>query len=120
MIRGVSTARFRRLLPLSCGVLLLALLLAPAAFAAGDASSPITWSPAASTYGSPGTAFMPAPPPAPPGIGTTGMVPPMAIGAGFWDGMNEVYAMGFINSQQTDIFKDDSSCYYIILKPLGG
>ncbi len=97
MIRGVSSARCRRLLPLLCGVLLLTLLLAPAAFAVG--ASPITWSPGASTYGAPGTAFMPAPLPAPPGMGTTAPGPVMAYGAGFWDG--EVYAMGFINSMPT-------------------
>jgi hypothetical protein len=97
MIRGISTARCRRLLPLLCGVLLLTLLLAPAAFANGV--SPITWSPGASTYGSPGTAFMPAPLPAPPGMGTTLPGPVMAYGAGYWDG--EVYAMGFINSMPT-------------------
>ena len=96
MIRGVSTARWRRLLPLLCGVLLLALLTAPAALAVG--ASPITWSPGASTYGASATAFMPAPPPAPSGVGTTLPGPSMVYGAGFWDGVNEVYAMGFINA----------------------
>ena len=99
MIRGVSTVRCRLLLPLFCGVLLFTLLLAPVVFAVG--TSPISWSPGSSTYGSPGTAFIPAPLPAPPGIGTTAPGPVMAYGAGFWDGTTEVYAMGFINAVPT-------------------
>jgi len=51
MVRCISTERCLRLLPLLCGVFLVTLLAAPAAALAFAGSGPITWSPAASTYG---------------------------------------------------------------------
>jgi hypothetical protein len=73
------------------GLLLIALLLAPAALAAG----PIAWSPADSTYGA-GTAFVATP--GVPGVGATQPGPNMAYGAGFWTDWNGVYVMGFANA----------------------
>ena len=96
MIRRCSSARSLRLAPVLLGVLLLTLLLAPAALATVD-PGPITWLPAESTYGVAETPFV-AVPMAPPGIGATSLAPGAAYGAGFWDDGSEVYVMGFLNA----------------------
>ena len=96
MIRRYSRARSLRLLPALLGVLLLTLLLAPAALATVD-SGPITWMPAESTYGVAETPFV-AVPMGPAGSGATSLGPGAAYGAGFWDGASEVYVMGFVNT----------------------
>ena len=100
MIRRYSSARGARLLPALLGVLLLALLLAPAALAVD--SSPITWLPYASTYGVAETSFTSVPM-APPGVGATSLTPGAAFGAGFWDASSEVYVMGFANTMPMGI-----------------
>jgi hypothetical protein len=88
--------RLARLPLAAAGLLLLALLAAPAALADG----PITWSPADSTYGPASTAFFAAPFPLPAGTGMTSVMPGLGTvyGAGFWDATQEVYAMGFVNA----------------------
>ena len=96
MIRRYLRARSLRLLPALLGVLLLTLVLAPAALAIVD-SGPITWLPAESTYGVAETPFV-AVPMAPPGMGATSLAPGAAFGAGFWDDGAEVYVMGFLNA----------------------
>ena len=96
MIRRYTSAQSLRLLPALFGLLLLALLLAPAALATVG-SSPITWLPADSTYGAGETAFV-AVPLAPPGTGATSLGVGAAYGAGIWDGSSEVYVMGFANT----------------------
>jgi hypothetical protein len=80
------------------GLVLLALLLAPAAQAA-PAPSPIHWQPTSSTYGVGETAFLAAPPPML-GVGMTqpDAVLPVVYGAGFWDATSQVFAMGFVNT----------------------
>ncbi len=85
-----------RLLPVLLGVLLLTLLLAPAALAMVEAG-PITWLPAESTYGVAETPFVTLPF-APAGTGATSLDPGAAYGAGFWDGGRGVYVMGFLNA----------------------
>lgn len=95
MIRRCSTAWSLRLLPALLGVLLLTLLLAPAAQAV-PGPSPITWSPASSTYTLSNTPFVAVP--TMPGVGATSLSPGAVYGAGFWDGATEVYAMGFVNA----------------------
>jgi hypothetical protein len=79
------------------GLVLLTLLLAPAARAI-PGPSPITWSPTTSTYGVSETPFVALPAPAPAGTGATSLGMNAAYGAGFWDAATEVYAMGFVNS----------------------
>ena len=98
MIRRCSNARSVRLLPALLGVLLLMLLLAPAALAT-VVTGPITWLPADSTYGVAETPFVTVPM-APPGSGATAPGPGVAYGAGFWDGSAEVYVMGFANTMK--------------------
>ena len=99
MIRRYTCARSRRLLPALLGVLLLTLLLAPAALATVG-SSPITWLPADSTYGDAETPFVTVPM-APAGTGATSLGLDAAYGAGFWDGSSEAYVMGFVNTVPT-------------------
>ena len=95
MIRRCSSARSVRLLPALLGVLLLSLVLAPAALAT-VVTGPITWLPAESTFGVAETPFVTVPM-APPGTGATALAPGAAFGAGFWDDGSEVYVMGFLN-----------------------
>jgi len=97
MIRRCSSARSLRLLPALLGVLLLTMVLAPAALATVGAG-PITWLPADSTYGVAETPFVALPAPAPAGAGATSLGPGAAYGAGFWDDGREVYVMGFANN----------------------
>jgi hypothetical protein len=96
MIRRFSDSGRLRVLPALFGVLLLLLLLAPAALA-DVGSGPITWLPYASTYGVAETPFT-AVPMAPPGVGATSLAPGAAFGAGFWDASSQVYVMGFANT----------------------
>ena len=96
MIRRYSSARSLRLLPALLSVLLLTLLLAPAALATEDAS-PITWLPADSTFGVAETPFVVVPL-APAGTGATSLDVGAAYGAGFWDDCRDVYVMGFLNT----------------------
>jgi hypothetical protein len=101
--RSPRSLRRRRPLAFLCmlaGALLTLLLVA---VAPAMAASPITWSPAASTYGSaPATAFVVVGAPAPPGSGATQLAPSgMAYGAGFWNDTDNVYVMGFVGSVPT-------------------
>jgi len=96
-----STTRHPRLPLLLLGLVLLclvllALLLAPTAQAI-PGPSPITWLPTASTYGMSETPFVALPAPAPAGTGATSLGMDAAYGAGFWDAVTGVYAMGFVN-----------------------
>jgi hypothetical protein len=99
MVRRYTSAHSLRLLPALLGVLLIALLLAPAALATVG-SSPITWLPADSSYGVAESPFV-AVPMAPAGTGATSLGPGAAFGGGFWDGSSEVYVMGFADTVLT-------------------
>jgi hypothetical protein len=99
MVRRYTSAHSLRLLPALLGVLLLTLLLAPAALATVG-SSPITWLPADSSYGVAESPFV-AVPMAPAGTGATSLGQGAAFGGGFWDGSSEVYVMGFADTVLT-------------------
>jgi hypothetical protein len=101
MSRRYSRARSLRLPPVLLGVLLLTLVLAPAALAT-VVTGPITWLPADSTYGVAETPFVTVPM-APPGTGATALAPGAAFGAGFWDDGSEVYVMGFLNQMPLSV-----------------
>jgi len=101
MKTGSLTARWPRPFVIAGFVLLAMLLLSPAANAIVS-SSPVTWAPAESTYGSGATPFVVVPSPALPGTGATSLDPGAAYGAGFWDTCSGVYALGFMTSVPTD------------------
>ena len=72
-----------------------ALVLLGVASPAARASSPVTWLPEESTYGSPAAGFMALPAPAPAGSGMTQHGSGVAFGGGVWQPKAEVFRFGF-------------------------